>query len=151
MIDIATSICSSTESSSLKNWISVRRWMKICSQEFEKCLIAFLPVHINYPKKYVWQQFLQILYGLDSSAVWDKIVIVLFVNTSSCKHFTCFLENNQTRYHFLHIHVRYTMSKKNILPSNDFITSKAKKNDSPFVPNLYLSMLLLNTLFKIYW
>ena len=97
------------------------------------------------------QQFLQILYGLDSSAVWDKIVIVLFVNTSSCKHFTCFLENNQTRYHFLHIHVRYTMSKKNILPSNDFITSKAKKkNDSPFVPNLYLSMLLLNTLFKIY-
>ena len=60
------------------------------------------------------QQFLQILYGLDSSAVWDKIVIVLFVNTSSCKHFTCFLENNQTRYHFLHIHVRYTMSKKKI-------------------------------------
>ena len=79
------------------------------------------------------QQFLQILYGLDSSAVWDKIVIVLFVNTSSCKHFTCFLENNQTRYHFLNIHVRYTMSKKNILPSNDFITSKAKKKIIPLL------------------
>ena len=148
LIDTATSICSSTESSSLKNWISVRRWMKICSQEFEKCLIAFLPVHINYPKKYVWQQFLQILYGLDSSAVWDKIVILVFVNIIS-QIFYLLPWKNKTRYHFLHIHVRYTTSSKRY-SSVKRLYYKYWKN-IPLLCPIYLSMLLLNALFKKYW